>query len=330
MAKKDFRNMQQTQFDRGQVLKGSFSELNSALRTVGTNAILKDSYTHFTQTLNGDNLPTEVTYYQAGDPAQDELIFVADVNQSLAGTYFILEEFLTKKTHAFYYVVDGNGTAPGVADIETAVNISENDTASTVCFATKSVMDGIEEFIITSKNFLANSIQLEYLQFGETSAVDTGTSGFFVSRIKEGSSVEVGHVELSYDVDGNPIYNGNTLKGLLYNAYTASFDVELSDITATVDLGPIISKNPVVYNVAMPLAGTEYSLSLPLTTKRFQMNIQDHLAKYTVSWTSGGAVLTKSPGSIYEEEGLEIISGKDTIYFTGTKDNLIMEIITWS
>ena len=105
--------MQQTQFDRGQVLKGSFSELNSALRTLGTNAILKDAYTHFTQTVDGEGRPLHVTYYQAGDPAQDELIFVADVSQSLAGTYFILEEFLTKKTHAFYYVVDGNGTAPG-------------------------------------------------------------------------------------------------------------------------------------------------------------------------------------------------------------------------
>jgi len=328
-TKKDFRNMQQTQFDRGQVLKGSFSELNSALRTVDSNAILKDAYTHFTQTVNGDGKPLAVTYYQAGDPAQDELIFVADVSQSLAGTYFVLQEFLTKKTHAFYYVVDGNGTAPGVADVETPVNISENDLASTVCFATKNVMDTVDEFIITSKNFLANSIQLEYLQFGETDAVDLGTSGFFVTRIKDGTSVEVGSVELTYDVDGSPIYNGNTLKGLIYNPYTASFDVEFSEVTATVNLDPIISKLPEIFEVSMPLANTEYSLALPLDTKRFAIKIQDNLSKYSVGYVSGGNKYSVSRGTEYSEEGLEITSGNETIYFQATKPNMVMEIITW-
>jgi hypothetical protein len=59
------------------------------------------------------------------------------------------------------------------------------------------------------------------------------------------------------------------------------------------------------------------------------LNIRDHLGKYTVSWISGGPVITKSPGSSYTEEGLEVIAGKDVLYFTGTKDNIVMEIITW-
>lgn len=328
--KLDFRNVKQTQFDPGQVMKGSFSELKSSLRTIGTNAVLCDAYTHFVQQTNVDGYPTLVEYYQATDPAQDRLQFRADVSQDLAGTYFTLQEFLTKKTHVFYYVVGGNGSAPGIGDIETPINISENDPASVVCFATKSVLDTVEEYVVIQKSLLSSYLTLEYLQFGETEAVNVGTTGFMVTRIKEGESFEVGRIELDYDVDGNPIYNGNTLKGLLYNPYTASFDPERSTVTAEVDLDPIVSKTPQVFNVAMPVSGTEYSLTLPLGTKRFAMKIKDNKSRYTISWTSGGPSYSVSRGTEYAEDNLEIISTSDTIYFTGSKNNLTMEIITWS
>jgi len=222
--KNDLRNVKQTQFDRAQVLKGSFSELNSGLRTVPTNAILRDVYTHFSQTVNAGGQPTDVTYYQANVTAIDQITFTADVSQSLAGTYIVLEEFLTKKTHVFYYVVSGSGTAPGVGDIETAINIATNDPASVVCYSTKLVLDTVEDFTVTAKNLVANNLTLEYYQFGETSAIDTGTTGFFVTRIQEGDSKEVGSVSITYTAEGDPIYNGNTLKGLIYNPYTASFE----------------------------------------------------------------------------------------------------------
>jgi hypothetical protein len=329
--KLDFRNVKNSQFDPGQTRKMVFSEFQSADRVYGTNAILKDAYSHFIQQLDGEDRPTKVSYYQALGPAQDRIQFRADVGGDLAGTYFTLQEFITQKTHVFYYVVSGSGAGPGIGDIETPININTNDPASVVTLATKSVLNSLEEYIILDTGLLSSYIDIEYLQFGETEAVNVGTTGFMTSRIKEGSSKLVGEVELSYDVDGSPIYNGNKLSGLLYNPFTASFDVERDEITvsAVVSMDPVISKDPTVYNVSMPLANTEYSLSLPLQTKRFQMNIRDHKSKFTVSWTSGGAVLTKSPGTIYEESGLEIVTGKETIYFTATKDNLVMEIITW-
>lgn len=329
--KLDFRNLKTSQFGGSQIDRMEFSELQSAKRTFTTTPILRDAYTHFFQQTNAEGYPTYVQYWQATDTAKDRLQFRADVAGDLAGTYITLQEYITQRTHVFYYVVSGSGSAPGIGDVETPINITTNDPASVVALATKNAMASVDEFIVTKKDYLSSYIELEYLQFGETPAIDVGTTGFVSLRVKEGSSFEVGEVYLEYDGSNNPIYNGNTLRGLLYNPYTASFDVERDEIvvSAVVSLDPIISKDPTVYNVSMPVAGTEYSLALPLETKRFQLNIRDHRSKYTVSWTSGGAVLTKSPGTIYEEQGLEIVTGKDTIYFTATKDNMVMEIITW-
>lgn len=327
--KLDFRNVKNTQFDPGQVSKMAFSELKSAFRHYETNAILNDAYTHFIQEVNVDGKPTKVTYYQASHPATDRLNVAADSGGSLAGTYFTLQEFITKKTHVFWFNVSGSGSAPGIGDIEHEVVIATNDPASVVAFAVKGAIENTEEFYVKDSDLLTAYVDIEYYQFGETQAIDLGTSGFLSNRLIEGQSFEVGEVCLDYDSDGHPIYNGNTLKGLLYNAYTASFDVERDRLTVDVDMTPLIAKEPTIYNISMPVAGTEYSLVLPLDTKQVQAQIQDHKGKYYIKWASGGPVWTKKPGSTYEVSGLELDATNNILYFEGTKNNIVIEIITW-
>ena len=324
-ANKDFRNVKQTQFDRGQVLKGSFSELHSALRTLDTNAILKDAYTHFIQTLDSEKRPINVEYFQATEPARDQITFVSDNNGSLVGQYIVLEDYITKKTTAIYYVVSGTGSAPQVADQEIPVNIETNDNAATVCFATKDVIESLDKYIVTRKSALSNFLVLEYFSFGETSEIDNANSSFFVTRIQDGNSCLVGTVELEYDPDGDVIYNGNILKGLAYNAYNGKFEA-----SNDVDLEPVVSKIPQIFNVNMPNANTEYSQALPIGTKRFAMKVQGNKSKYTISFTSGGNVYSVSRGTEYSEQDLKLTSSTNTIYFSGTKNNLIMEIIAWT
>ena len=151
------------------------------------------------------------------------------------GLTLLYKNILQKKTHTFYYVVSGSGTAPGVGDIETAINIATNDPASVIAFATKTVLDTIDEFIVTQSSILASFIEIQYMQFGDTNLIDVGTSGFVATRLISGESFKVGEVELEYSVDGDPIYNGNTLTGLVYNLYTASFDVSPEAIPTNPD-----------------------------------------------------------------------------------------------
>jgi len=223
--KLDFRNVKTTQFDPGQVNKMSFSELQSALRVYGTNAVLSDAYTHFVQDLDVNSNPISVTYYQATDPARDRLNFASDSAGSLAGTYITLQDFITKKLYVFYYVVSGIGTAPGVGDVEIPVVINANDTSALVAYSTREAIKGTEEFIVIDSNLLANYVDVEYLQFGETDLINVGTTGFTSTRTNEGKSFKVGEIEIEYNGSGDPIYNGNVLKGLKFNPFSASFDI---------------------------------------------------------------------------------------------------------
>jgi len=327
--KLDFRNMKKSQFGGTQIERAEFSELQSAKRTFTTTPILKDGYTHFIQTTNVDTLPTFVEYWQATSSAKDKLTMSADSGGSKTGTYFTLQEYLTKKTHTFWYRVSGSGTAPGVGDIETAIDIATNDSAALIAYATNIEVNTTDEFTSSHPSVLSSFIEIEYFQFGDTDAIDVGTSGFISSRLIEGLAFKVGEVCIEYTVEGYPIYGGNTLKGLLYNPYTASFDVERDRLTVDVDMTPLVAKEPTIYNVAMAVAGTEYNLTLPLDTKQVQAQIQDHKGKYTISWATGGPVWTKKPGNSYEVSGLELEITNNTIYFIGTKDNIIMEIIAW-
>lgn len=242
--KLDFRNVKNTQFDPGQTNKMAFSELQSAFRHYDTNAILKDAYTHFIQELDGSDRPTKVTYYQASAPASDRINVRADSGGDLAGTYFTLQEFITKKTHVFWFTVSGSGSAPGIGDVEHQIDLTTNDPASVVAFAVKNAIEGTEEFYVLDSNLLSAYVDIQYYQFGDTQAIDLGTSGFLANRLVQGSSFEVGEMCLTYDAAGNPIYNGNTLKGLRYNSYTASFEVTPSGVTISDSDGHELNINP--------------------------------------------------------------------------------------
>jgi len=224
--KLDFRNVKQTQFDGVQTNRMSFSELQSGYRSYDTTAVLKDAYTHFIQTLNSNNLPTQVTYYQATSPTQDRINVRADSGGDLAGKYITLQEYISKKTYVFWFNVSGSGTAPGIGDVEIQVDLITNDAALVVAFALKTAFNTTEEFIVLDESSMSSYVDVEYLQFGETQAINVGTSGFVVNRIVQGESFEVGEIKLEYDSNDNPIYNGNTLIGLKYNQYTASFDID--------------------------------------------------------------------------------------------------------
>lgn len=324
--KKDFRNMKQTQFDRGQVLKGSFSELNSALRTVGTNAVLKDAYTHLSQTIDSNGNPTQVSYFQAIESAIDEIVFVGDVNGSLASSYIKLEDFLTKKTHAFYYVVDGVGVAPNVADIEIPINIGTNDISSIVAFATKNELEMVPEFIVRSQNITSNKISLEYLRFGETEVIKMQDTGFSITRVQEGDSIQVGEVSLGYDTDGNPIYNGNTLKGLLYNPFTASFEIAQSEI----DFAPITSSEAEIVNFTLDNNNTEQTIVIPDGTKKFTLQSRDRKANLKIAYVQGESntnFLSLRKGGNLSEDNLSLI-GRN-LFIQSDKDNTIVEILIW-
>ena len=242
--KRDFRNIKSTQFDASQTAKMEFSELHSAKRVLPTNNILKDGYTHFKQVLDGNNRPTQVTYYQAIDSTIDRLTFRADVGGDLAGEYYVLTNPVDNKTYAIYQVVSGLGNAPGVADVELPVNIANNDSAEVVSYSNKLVLDTIEDITILTTSFVSAFRDIEYTQFGVDDIIDVTTSGFTVTRTKPGESIVVGEIELEYDVDGNIIWQDETLKNAVYDPYKAEFNFPVRSALTDEDGNPYSPDNP--------------------------------------------------------------------------------------
>jgi len=234
----DFSNVKMTQLGSSQSIRASFSELNSGLRTIDTNTIIRDAYTHFIQELDSNGNPTKVTYYQATSPVIDEMFFVSDVGGDLASKYIVLQEFLTKREIVFYIKVGGSGTNPGLGDEQVAVDIELNDPASVVRLNFMNAIKQYKDFQLERVGgYVGTSIKITYLQFGETQALNVTDTGFFVIRREEGSSFEVGEACIEYDVDQNPIWNGNLLKGMIYNSFAGTF--ESSGSAGAGDCGPI-------------------------------------------------------------------------------------------
>jgi hypothetical protein len=313
-----------SQYDGLQVLKDAHSLPGHYIRTRESLTLVKPYFDSFSATYDSNNNPLEVCYFAGTKSHITSIGFIDDVNSSLAGDYFIISSGRKEARYAVYYVVDGVGTDPNLSGVTSIrVDIQENDLAPIIAVATQIALNAVyNAFTIRRINSV---LEIETKKLGETNnTLDIGT-GFTISNdIGENQVVE--KVNLEYSSEGNPIWQSEELFNYRYNVYTGRFEL-IEEIT--VNLDTLVSKEPEIFNVAMAISGTEYSLTLPVDTKRFSMKIRDNSSKFEVSYISGGDTYSISRGTEYSEEGLSLDTGSITLYFSGNKDNLIMEIITW-
>jgi hypothetical protein len=88
-------------------------------------------------------------------------------------------------------------------------------------------------------------------------------------------------------------------------------------------------KDPIITNVIIPLANTEYSVALPLGTRQFSLrNMNKYNVKYSFTpGTSGTTYLSLLPW-VYEAHGE--IEDTVTIYFQSTSTAAQFDILSWS
>lgn len=102
-----------------------------------------------------------------------------------------------------------------------------------------------------------------------------------------------------------------------------------SNVTLSGGLAPVSS--PTIYNVALTLAGTEYSLVIPAGTKRITVrNRNNYLTR--LAYAPGGTSatwLTIDPGADYSEVDLAVSSL--TVYLQApSAAGTVVEVTTWS
>lgn len=92
---------------------------------------------------------------------------------------------------------------------------------------------------------------------------------------------------------------------------------------------PIVAGTPVVLNMSLAAAGTEYTLQLPDSTKKFSLNATGAAIIITFGWVSGGPVITIPKGCSYTVEGLLLTGTNRTIYLKSNTNTTIIEILSW-
>ena len=111
----------------------------------------------------------------------------------------------------------------------------------------------------------------------------------------------------------------------------ATEDTLTSVKTAVEALTPTAT-TPVIYNVTMTLADTEYSQALPANTKKFLIHTRDGTT-FRIAFVTGKVATPTEPyftiaaNDAYYEDG---IKATPTLYFGCASAGKIVEIIAWS
>jgi hypothetical protein len=91
----------------------------------------------------------------------------------------------------------------------------------------------------------------------------------------------------------------------------------------------LAASTPIISNLTLSTAGTEYSLVLPTNTKKIMIKVRGYSAVFTLGYVSAGNYITIPRGCNYSEDTVLMQSANRTLYFKGSVNNVVLEIISW-
>jgi hypothetical protein len=104
----------------------------------------------------------------------------------------------------------------------------------------------------------------------------------------------------------------------------------MGTITSTSRARIVQATNPVIYNLDMPNAGTEYAQSLNQSVKKLMIRMRTK-AKAQIAFVAGDTSVlyfTLEPGAVYFEENLDLTGA--TIYLQSNVGSQVAEILEWT
>ena len=104
----------------------------------------------------------------------------------------------------------------------------------------------------------------------------------------------------------------------------------MANVNTTFRAGPSQGRLPVIYNLAMALANTEYSQALSQGTKKITVRMRVN-ASAKMAFVSGDTSIlyvTLNPGTVFVEENLNLDGV--TIYLQSNQPGQVAEILEWT
>lgn len=92
------------------------------------------------------------------------------------------------------------------------------------------------------------------------------------------------------------------------------------------------ASNPLIQNISLLLADTEYTITIPSGTKKFAIRSRTGLPKMQLSYIAGQSssnFITIYPGNIYTENDL-LLQASINVYIQSSKASQIIEVVSWS
>jgi hypothetical protein len=228
-----------SQFDPGGVIKNVHDLHGQNLRVRDALSIAPDHWSHFSVVYDGQDRPTSVSYYRGTAPTKTTIQALPDVAGSLQNKYFLIYSGFDNQKHHVWFNVDGTGVNPAPSNsigIEIAIN--SNDTAVINAKAiqlTINMLFGVK-FTASVANSTVYINNVNYGLFTDSADFNTG----FTISTQDGTNEEVSAITISYDIDGNPIWQGQTLKNYYYDVYSGKFvrsaAIDIENVTVDVDL----------------------------------------------------------------------------------------------
>lgn len=132
-------------------------------------------------------------------------------------------------------------------------------------------------------------------------------------------SVEFRDMHFQMQLDGDPVTITDDDGDKLEINPDGSINAKITGLTVN---------QPTVVNLNMPTLGSEYRLDFPDNVRRFTVKARG-LSKVSISYTSGGAAITVSPGCVYEESNI-LRQSSLSLYIKSNKPNTVVEAVYWT
>lgn len=312
-----------SQLDMGGVIKDVHDFPGHSLRTRDALSVVPVHYTHFNATYNLNGQPTQVIYYAGTAPEITKIATKAA--SSLNDKYFFIFEGRSNKSFHIWYNVDSLGTAPVIANsTPIEIPVSGTDTAIVVAQFTELVLKSTlysDKWLVTRQNAVLTVTAVKY---GETYDTLDGDTTFIFNKVQDGTQCEVAKVEIEYSNSGDPIYEGQVLKGHSFNIFTGKFDNNEVEVTLTTEQGSSLLEYNEANGVAKLATATILTYIVPVSSvaKLKRINVfGDCMGTYTI----------KLNGNVIDKVGTYYTHYNDTLVFddieTAAGDIITVEIL---
>jgi hypothetical protein len=317
-----------SQFDPGGVIKNVHDLHAQALRTLDSLSVVSGYWSHFNVAYNFQNKPTDVSYYRGLTPNKVAVTCSPDVSGSLQNKYFHISSGYDNQKYHIWLNVDSLGIDPApLNSIGIEVSIDSNDPAVIVAKAIQLTINNLfsSKFSAAVVGSIVTIQNQSYGQFDP--GVDVNTS--FVILSETGINEIVTEITIAYDIDGNPLYQGQVLKNYYYDIYSGKFlrsaAVDVENLSVSVDLdgfSPLDPDSVMVTGSENGLGtGTKHGLKIDALNDAavFDSRVRAELQTANGLLTDIKDAVETPPGISVDLDGFDAVD-PDSVQQTGSAD----------